>query len=242
MSTDPAPRSILSCWLTQSPQNPPPSTGKVVKLPTLCECSPFAVSLPSIHSSSSWSIAPHHDRLRAAQFRPSLHLSRLAPRTFEPSPPRRSPHFLLGYMPWPHPAYSTPSKHALTFILSDVIPGGQVSAAALEELISGTSDTSFTWTVNLASGTSVTLKLTDSSGTIAYSSPNTIQAGSDTSCLNSTATSAAGAAGATGASGSAGASSSTSSTGSTDSSMSMTSSASASHTSAAATSAVSRSS
>lgn len=81
---------------------------------------------------------------------------------------------------------------------SAVIPGGQASAAALETLVDASSATSYTWTVNLAAGTSITLKLTDGTGAIAYSSPLSIQSGSSQSCFNTTATSAAGAAGVVG--------------------------------------------
>lgn len=95
-----------------------------------------------------------------------------------------------------------------------VIPGGQASAPALETLADGTSDRSYVWTVSLAAGTSVTVRLTDANGDIVYSSPVTIQAGSSTDCLNASATSAAGAAGVTsgGASASAASGSSASAT------------------------------
>ncbi|KAK4684524.1 hypothetical protein P7C73_g5651, partial [Tremellales sp. Uapishka_1] len=93
-----------------------------------------------------------------------------------------------------------------------VIPGGQVSAAALETLDDAETGTSYTWTVDLAANTYITLKLTDSTGAIAYSSPLTIQAGSSTSCLNGTATSLAASAGATSAVGGVVASASGSST------------------------------
>jgi len=75
---------------------------------------------------------------------------------------------------------------------SDIIPGGQVSAAALEELATGLNDNTYTWNVNLAAQTSITVKITDSKGTIAYSSLETIQPGSSTACLNSTASATAG--------------------------------------------------
>ncbi|GFZ45154.1 hypothetical protein JCM24511_02880 [Saitozyma sp. JCM 24511] len=77
------------------------------------------------------------------------------------------------------------------------IPGGQVSAAALETIDASETGTSTSWTVNLATGSYITLKLTDATGNIAYSSPLTVQAGSSSSCLNSTATAAVASAGAT---------------------------------------------
>ncbi|WWC88054.1 uncharacterized protein L201_002957 [Kwoniella dendrophila CBS 6074] len=84
------------------------------------------------------------------------------------------------------PASISFSEGTAPYILA-VIPGGQVSAAAIETLSSDLTTAPYTWNVNLASGTSITLKLTDSTGTIAYSSPLTIQAGSSNACLNSTA-------------------------------------------------------
>ncbi|KAK1927666.1 hypothetical protein DB88DRAFT_478818 [Papiliotrema laurentii] len=72
------------------------------------------------------------------------------------------------------------------FILA-VIPGGQTGAAALTTIGDNVQSSPVTWNVNLASGTSITLKLTDSTGNIAYSSPLTIQAGSSSACLNASA-------------------------------------------------------
>ncbi|ADV20257.1 hypothetical protein I315_01587 [Cryptococcus gattii Ru294] len=71
-----------------------------------------------------------------------------------------------------------------------IIPGGQASAAALKDF-GEQSGTSLTWTVDTASGTSVSVKVTDSTGAINYSSPVTIQAGSSDSCV-STSTAATG--------------------------------------------------
>ncbi|WWC68516.1 uncharacterized protein I206_102445 [Kwoniella pini CBS 10737] len=84
------------------------------------------------------------------------------------------------------PASITFAEGTAPYILA-VIPGGQVSAAAIETIDDNLTSSPLTWTVNLASGTSITLKLTDSTGNIAYSSPLTIQAGASNSCLNSTA-------------------------------------------------------
>ncbi|KZO91560.1 hypothetical protein CALVIDRAFT_541729 [Calocera viscosa TUFC12733] len=62
------------------------------------------------------------------------------------------------------------------------IPGGQPGATALESFPEQTGN-SFTWTVNLPAGTSITIQVRDSTGTIQYSSPITIQAGPDSSCV-----------------------------------------------------------
>lgn len=64
-----------------------------------------------------------------------------------------------------------------------VIPGGQVSASPLKEFAQ-TSDTSVTWTVDLASGTSVTLALRDSTGNQVFTQAVTIQSSSISSCVN----------------------------------------------------------
>jgi len=73
-----------------------------------------------------------------------------------------------------------------------IIPGGQSAAAPLKQFPSQTG-TSLTWNVDLAAGTSVTIQVTDGAGTINYSSQVTIQAGSDTSCVGSSAAAVAGA-------------------------------------------------
>ncbi|SCV74244.1 BQ2448_6676 [Microbotryum intermedium] len=77
-----------------------------------------------------------------------------------------------------------------------VLPGGQLSAPALATLgDQPTTATSYTWTVNIAAGTSITLKVLDSAGNPAYAAMVTIQPGSSTSCLSaSTTTGAAGSA------------------------------------------------
>ncbi|TNY20835.1 hypothetical protein DMC30DRAFT_416572 [Rhodotorula diobovata] len=64
-----------------------------------------------------------------------------------------------------------------------VVPGGSLSGPVLATLDEQpTSDTSFTWTVNIAAGTEITLTLTDSTGAQAATAPVTIQPGDD-SCL-----------------------------------------------------------
>ncbi|WWC70246.1 uncharacterized protein I206_104196 [Kwoniella pini CBS 10737] len=71
-----------------------------------------------------------------------------------------------------------------------VIPGGEPSAAALEDL-GEQQGNSLTWTVNIASGQSITLKVTDSTGTVNYNQAVTIQSGSSSECLTAAATSSA---------------------------------------------------
>ncbi|OCF60556.1 hypothetical protein L486_00191 [Kwoniella mangroviensis CBS 10435] len=71
-----------------------------------------------------------------------------------------------------------------------VIPGGEPSAAALQDL-GEQQGNSLTWTVNIASGTSITLKVTDSTGVVNYNQAVTVQAGSSNSCLTAAATSSA---------------------------------------------------
>ncbi|ODO03326.1 hypothetical protein L198_02171 [Cryptococcus wingfieldii CBS 7118] len=65
-----------------------------------------------------------------------------------------------------------------------IIHGGEVSSSAYESF-DAVDSSPYTWTVNLASGTNVTIRVTDSDGTIAYSSPVVIQSGSSSSCLTS---------------------------------------------------------
>ncbi|GAA6020565.1 hypothetical protein JCM10207_008670 [Rhodosporidiobolus poonsookiae] len=77
-----------------------------------------------------------------------------------------------------------------------VLEGGSTSNV-LETLQSGVSTTSYTWNVNLAAGTSVTLGLTDASGTPAYTAQVTISDGGDTSCVGSSASGSVAAAGST---------------------------------------------
>jgi hypothetical protein len=64
-----------------------------------------------------------------------------------------------------------------------LIPGGQPTASPIKQFAEQTGD-SYTWTVDLGSGTSFTIALKDSTGTTAYSDIVTIMAGSSTSCLN----------------------------------------------------------
>ncbi|KAF8273221.1 hypothetical protein EI94DRAFT_1795303 [Lactarius quietus] len=81
--------------------------------------------------------------------------------------------------------------HAHTFfsLITDVLhPGASPSAAAL--ITFGTvNGTSFTWSaVNEQANTSLDLAVSDSTGATSQSAPFTVQAGTSTSCLNTTAT------------------------------------------------------
>ncbi|ORY29808.1 hypothetical protein BCR39DRAFT_531119 [Naematelia encephala] len=122
------------------------------------------------------------------------------------------------------------------FIL-DVIPGGQVGGSLIEEISSSISASPYTWTVNLAAQLNITLRLTDSTGTITYSSPLVIQAGGSTSCLNASAVTSGVSTGAVTTTGSAAASGAASSTLSATTSAAASSSTTAAASSAAASSA-----
>ncbi|KAG0659587.1 hypothetical protein C6P46_005078 [Rhodotorula mucilaginosa] len=74
-----------------------------------------------------------------------------------------------------------------------VLEGGTTSNV-IETLVSAQDVTSYTWNVNVAAGTSVTLGLTDSTGTSAYAAQVTVQEGSSTSCVGQAASGSASAA------------------------------------------------
>jgi hypothetical protein len=78
-------------------------------------------------------------------------------------------------------------NHAL--INRSAIPQGQTSAAALVTFAEGVTGNSYTWNVNLAQGTAINVRITDSTGAIAYSSGLTVQAGSS-GCLSGASASA----------------------------------------------------
>ncbi|EIN04875.1 hypothetical protein PUNSTDRAFT_107721 [Punctularia strigosozonata HHB-11173 SS5] len=82
-----------------------------------------------------------------------------------------------------------------------VLPGGQPSAAALEDLGEQTG-TSLTWTVDIAAGTSLGLTLRDSTGALAQSGQFTVQGSSDSSCIGKNSLSSSVAGSSTAASGS----------------------------------------
>ncbi|KAM0751471.1 hypothetical protein T439DRAFT_347347 [Meredithblackwellia eburnea MCA 4105] len=71
-----------------------------------------------------------------------------------------------------------------------VIPGGDPSGSILENLGTQTG-TSYTWNVDLAPGTNITISLKDSTGTTVYTAAVVIQSGSSTSCVGSSSTSKA---------------------------------------------------
>ncbi|WWC90001.1 uncharacterized protein L201_004931 [Kwoniella dendrophila CBS 6074] len=104
------------------------------------------------------------------------------------------------------PASITFSDGTAPYYLA-ILPGGQPSAAALENLPNAQSSP-VTWTVDIAAGTNITIKLTDSTGTTQYSSAVVVQSGSSTSCLGTNSGSSASAS--SGASASAGSSASAS--------------------------------
>ncbi|CAE6420564.1 unnamed protein product [Rhizoctonia solani] len=70
-----------------------------------------------------------------------------------------------------------------TPVYISIIPGGNASAPSLMDL-GQQSGTSMTWPVNITSGTSITLRITDAKGAIAYSAPVTIQSSSNSSCID----------------------------------------------------------
>ncbi|KAK8861689.1 hypothetical protein IAR55_002512 [Kwoniella newhampshirensis] len=84
------------------------------------------------------------------------------------------------------PASLTFSGGTPPYIIA-ALPGGQVSAPAIETLSDSLSSSPYTWNVNLPAGTNITLRITDSTGAIGYSSPLAVQAGSSQACLNQTA-------------------------------------------------------
>ena len=112
-----------------------------------------------------------------------------------------------------------------------ILPAGQVSAAPIENLPdqSGASG-SYVWTVNVASGTNITISINDGSGVANYASPLVVLPSSDDSCLNAAASSSSSSSGAAAGgapSSTAASSSATSSRASSSSSRAATSSSSA---------------
>ena len=61
----------------------------------------------------------------------------------------------------------------------------------------------YTWNVDLAAGSNITLAIRDNTGALNYASPLVVQPGTSTACLNVTAGAAASSAGATAAVGAA---------------------------------------
>ncbi|ORX36738.1 hypothetical protein BD324DRAFT_675232 [Kockovaella imperatae] len=100
------------------------------------------------------------------------------------------------------PALITWSGGTAPYFLA-VIPGGDPSGIALKNFPQQ-SGTQLTWDVDIAAGTSVTIKITDSSGAVNYNSQVTIQPGSTTACIGQDDASGGAAAGAAAASGASG--------------------------------------
>ncbi|KAL1712916.1 hypothetical protein EV715DRAFT_296621 [Schizophyllum commune] len=102
-----------------------------------------------------------------------------------------------------------------------ILPGGQTSGAL--KSFDQTDATSITWNVDIASGTSITLSIKDSTGNIAYTDAVTIAKGSNEDCVNGDATasgqtgSAAATSGGSSATGGSGSSASTTKAGSSSS-------------------------
>jgi len=84
-----------------------------------------------------------------------------------------------------------------------LIPAGQPSAPAIKEFPTQQGN-SYTWMVDLQQGTSFTIEVKDSTGTPAYSSIETINPSSDSSCLNSTVSESGGSSGPTASAASSG--------------------------------------
>ncbi|KAI5982684.1 hypothetical protein EDC04DRAFT_2874336 [Pisolithus marmoratus] len=64
-----------------------------------------------------------------------------------------------------------------------LVPGGQPTATPIEQF-PNQNGTSYTWMVDLQAGTTFNIALKDSTGLTAYSDIITVQAGSSTSCVN----------------------------------------------------------
>ncbi|BGP20230.1 hypothetical protein JCM10213v2_008367 [Rhodosporidiobolus nylandii] len=75
-----------------------------------------------------------------------------------------------------------------------VLQGGTTSDV-IDTLVSNSDVTSYSWNVNVAAGTSVTLGLTDSTGTSAYTAEVTVMDGGDSSCVGNSAAAASGSSG-----------------------------------------------
>ncbi|CAE7215251.1 unnamed protein product [Rhizoctonia solani] len=70
-----------------------------------------------------------------------------------------------------------------TPVYISIIPGGNASAPALVDL-GQQSGTSMTWAVNITAGTSITCRITDANGAIAYSASVSVQSSSNSSCIH----------------------------------------------------------
>ncbi|GAA5976491.1 hypothetical protein JCM11641_001319 [Rhodosporidiobolus odoratus] len=119
-----------------------------------------------------------------------------------------------------------------------VFQGGSQSDL-LETLLSSTSETSYTWNVNLAASTSVTLGMTDSTGASAFTAPVTISDSGDSSCVGSSSSGSSSAAAGSSSSSAAASSSSSSSRAATSATTASSSASSASSAASSVSSSVS---
>ncbi|SPO22735.1 uncharacterized protein UTRI_01413 [Ustilago trichophora] len=118
-----------------------------------------------------------------------------------------------------------------------ILPGGQVSAAPIKSLPDQTGASgSYVWNVDVASGTNITIAISDGTGTTNYASPLVVLPSSNSACLNGAASSSAS------VSSSSSASASSSSASATSSRASSSSAAASSSSSSAAASSSSRAS
>ncbi|SNX82342.1 uncharacterized protein MEPE_01048 [Melanopsichium pennsylvanicum] len=93
-----------------------------------------------------------------------------------------------------------------------ILPAGEVSATPLQNLPDQTGASgSYVWTVDVASGTNITIAISDGTGTTNYASPLVVLAGTDSSCLSASSSSSSGSASSTASSSTAAAAASTSS-------------------------------
>ncbi|KZT73140.1 hypothetical protein DAEQUDRAFT_662878 [Daedalea quercina L-15889] len=75
-----------------------------------------------------------------------------------------------------------------------LVPGTDTGASPVKNF--GELDgTSYTWTVDLAEGTTFTTVIKDSTGTTAFSDEQTVSSGSGTSCVNTSVTESGGSVG-----------------------------------------------
>lgn len=110
-----------------------------------------------------------------------------------------------------------------------ILPGGQVSAAPIKSLPDQTGASgSYVWNVDVASGTNITIAISDGTGTTNYASPLVVLPSSNSACLNGAASSSASAPSSSSASASSSSASATSSRASSSSAAASSSSAAAS--------------
>ena len=92
----------------------------------------------------------------------------------------------IGYSGGQAPYFSTLPSHPsilqwtsiLMWEIVSILPGGQSTAAPLQQFPEQASAGVLTWTANIRAGTSITFQIRDSTGTLNYSEQVTIQPGS----------------------------------------------------------------